>query len=167
MDEADLVAVHVAELVGDVEPLGRARADVGEPVVAEARAAHAARVPDAPQRLAHHELERAVEAAPLLTELEESHDARVTERGDELHFVEEHRDEIFAVSEFVFDDFERNPRVVVLGDRRAEAAAEVDRGHAAFADLRDHLVATELRGNFVGRHGVKLQHVGEARFGVT
>src|ERR1700690_165741 len=108
MDEAELVAVRVFELVRVVEAVGDARADVGDPIVAKARAAHLAGVPDSPQRLTHHELERAVKTLPLLTELEQTHDARVAKRRDDLHFVEEHPDEIFAMRELVADHFERD-----------------------------------------------------------
>src|SRR6185312_10487388 len=66
MHESDVVSRGVLELVGDVEALRDSRADVRRPVVPKARFAHFARVPNAPERLAHHELERAIEPFAFL-----------------------------------------------------------------------------------------------------
>lgn len=89
----------------------------------------------------HHELDRAIEPLALLTELEKSNDARVTQRSDDLHLVEEHRNEILAMREVVLDDFERDELVVVLGDRGTEAHTEINDGHPALADFGQHAIA--------------------------
>ncbi len=143
VDEVQLAPLGVALVVRVVQPLADLHDDVAGHRDRQRLRLVAHAIEDRAQVAPVHVLERDEEAFVDLTEVEDLGDVRVLQLHGDLRLVDEHRDELFVLSDVREDAFDRQEALEALHAKRLGLE---DFGHTSDVDPLEEVVLSERDG---------------------